>query len=120
MSWEYSQHSKTLKHNGHIITTGYSGRNEGLNNPDMEGSPNVGPIPRGRYTIGRSYHHETKGPVTMKLSLYGHNALGRSNFSIYGDNNRLNSTASEGCIILNREARELISASGDAMLDVVR
>ena len=120
MSWEYSQHSRTLKHNGRVVATGYSGRNEGLNNPDMEGIPNVGPIPRGRYTIGHAYQHETKGPITMRLNPYGHNARGRSGFLIHGDNHNLNSTASEGCIVLNREARELISNSGNAMLDVVR
>lgn len=31
--------------------TGYSGRGDGLNNPNMQDVPHVGPIPRGTYFI---------------------------------------------------------------------
>lgn len=120
MSWEYSQQSRTLKHNGVVVAEGYSGHGAGRNNPDMENVANVGPIPRGRYTIGGAHQDANKGPVVIRLTPFGHNARGRSGFLIHGDNAQGNFSASEGCIILNRAARELISNSGDSMLDVVR
>jgi hypothetical protein len=56
----------------------------------------------------------------MRLTPQGHNAHGRTGFLIHGDSRRNPGNASEGCIILNRSAREAIANSGDATLEVVR
>jgi hypothetical protein len=54
----------------------------------------------------------------MDLTPLGHNANGRSDFRIHGDNST--HTASTGCIILPPHVRQQISASGDNVIDVVR
>jgi len=48
--------------------TGYSGLAEGKNNPAMERIHDVGPIPRGSYTIGPEFQSEKHGPVVHKLA----------------------------------------------------
>jgi hypothetical protein len=117
--WQYSQRTGQLTWNNQTVATGYSGQGIGLNNPETQQMRNVGPIPRGQYRIGAAHAHPTKGPVTMRLDPVGHNALGRSHFLIHGDSRQHPGTASEGCIVLNAEARRRISTSNDVMLNVV-
>ncbi len=119
MTWEYSQRTGSVKQNGAGIDTGYSGHGIGRNDSGMEGVENVGPIPRGSYSIGSPFTHGSKGPVVMRLTPKDHNALGRSGFLIHGDNSEMNFSASEGCIILKRTTRDVIAASGDVDLRVV-
>jgi hypothetical protein len=124
MPWTYHQLSGALEHNNEAVGTGYSGAGttmtaaNGRNNPALEAVHNVGPIPVGRYQIGKSFEHPHKGPVVMPLTPVGHNALGRSGFLIHGDNAQNN--ASEGCIILRRNFRDAIAADVDKDLFVVR
>lgn len=118
MPWQYDQSSGELSYNGNIIATGYAGKGAAKNDPAKENIPFQGPIPKGKYTIGPVYAHKTLGPVVMNLDPVGHNALGRTLFRIHGDNST--STASEGCIIMPRFAREKISTSTDKMLIVVQ
>jgi hypothetical protein len=49
----------------------------------------------------------------------GTDTFGRSGFLIHGDSVAMPGTASHGCIILSRDLREQISASGDNQLEVV-
>src|SRR5690606_14747144 len=119
MSWEYSQSTGELKLNGAYVATGYSGAGEGKNNPDMQHLRNVVPIPRGSYHIGSPRNSGSRGRHVMDLTPYGHNALGRTEFLIHGDSISNPGNASEGCIILPRNIRERISASGDNLLEVV-
>lgn len=112
--------------NGHItirntfVGTGYSGHGVGLDNPDKEDMPNIGPIPRGEWEILRwDDHHGEKGPQVAVLSPVGHNAHGRSAFLIHGDTAELNHTASHGCIIASRAIRDALRASGETRLMVV-
>lgn len=87
---------------------GYAGRGHGRNNHLLQSVRTVGPIPVGRYTIGRAFTHERLGPVAMRLDPHHDNQMfGRSGFLIHGDNTR--GDASHGCIILSRAAREVIS-----------
>jgi hypothetical protein len=117
MSWAYRQRDGELLHNGEFVGTGYSGRGEGRNNPDMEAVPNVGPIPRGRYRIGGARFSQSLGPIVMDLEPVAHDAHGRSLFRIHGDN--ANHDASHGCIILGPLIRRAIADSGDKTLEVV-
>ena len=119
MGWVYSQRTGEISNNGIVIGRGYSGLGLGKNNPHMQNVGFTGPIPRGVYCIGRVYHSIGKGPITMKLIPIGHSALGRTLFRIHGDNQKMNFTASEGCIILSRPIREKIANSGDTRLEVV-
>ena len=78
---------------------GYSGRGAGLNNPAAQNQRNVGPIPRGDYTVGAPTRR--RGPMTLPLTPDpGNDMQGRSGFLVHGDNPAQNNTASEGCIIL--------------------
>jgi hypothetical protein len=121
MSWTYYQSSGALKHNGHQVAIGYSGAPGAVNNPGQEYVHSIGPIPRGRYHIGRlEGHHGHLGPNVMHLTPVGHNAYGRTRLYIHGDNAALNHSASEGCVILPRDIRLRIAHSRDHTIEVVR
>lgn len=103
---------------GTQLTIGYSGTAEGRNNPSLEDKPNLGPIPRGVYTIGPVYTHELLGPLVMDLIPEPDTkTFGRSLFRIHGNN--LENDASHGCVILNKQTRFLVSQSSDHELRVV-
>jgi lipoprotein-anchoring transpeptidase ErfK/SrfK len=130
MAWEYHQKTGVLSHNGHdVYRHGYSGLGMGKNNPAKESIHGMGPIPRGRYTIGKPYDdlsqkdsvsqkvtHHGLGPHVMHLTPVGHTAHGRTLFRIHGDNKT--HTASHGCIILPPTIRDAISKSKDTDLFV--
>lgn len=105
--------------------TGYSGRGEGLNNPDMEDVHDVGPIPRGTWTLGQARTDDRLGPVAIPLVwVLGPNGEtappnGRFGFYIHGDTQARNNTASNGCIILGRATREALRDSPDRDLEVI-
>jgi hypothetical protein len=85
----------------------------------MQTVPNTGPCPRGRYSIGQPEDSPHVGPYALPLTPEpGTNTFGRSAFMIHGDSIVHPGTASEGCIILLRDAREQIVASGDLELVV--
>jgi hypothetical protein len=129
--WTYSQRTGDLWHHppdGPLryrtpedwIATGYSGHGEGLNNPAVERVPSVGPIPRGRWTIGAPYDSSSTGPYTLRLTPDSStDTFGRSAFRIHGDNRLGDRSASHGCIVLPRVVRELIHESCDNELEVV-
>jgi hypothetical protein len=119
MAWSYSQSTGTLGHDGRVIAIGYSGHDSGKNNPDMQRVPNTGPIPQGRYFIGNPRDSDKVGPFAMPLEPAPEtNTFGRSAFMIHGDSIVHPGTASEGCIIMLRDARNQIAASGDNELIV--
>lgn len=101
-----------------LVGRGYSGRDHGLNNPDAEHLPGIGPIPRGIWNIAPAISHPTLGPVAMHLRRVKI-PHGRSAFLIHGDNPRGDQSASRGCIILPRPVRDFISRSGIRALKVV-
>ncbi|NBB17027.1 DUF2778 domain-containing protein [Caulobacter sp. SLTY] len=119
--WTYRQRTGHLLKDGVFVAKGYSGDGpafaEGRNNPDMEHIKGKGPIPRGRWTISKPRNSVNVGPHAMDLVPVGHDAHGRTAFMIHGDNKAQD--ASRGCIILPRNIREKISASGDRKLTVV-
>lgn len=114
----YHQKTGNLFHNTTIIETGYSGTKKGRNNPEMEDVPNVGPIPKGSYMIGKfPIDHKKLGPYSIPLHRNSIPTNGRSGFWIHGNNSK--NDASTGCIVLSRIARNHIIASGDNLLSVV-
>lgn len=117
MTWTYRQSDGELLHDGEFIGTGYSGAGDGRNNPEMEAVPNEGPIPRGNYRIDSARYSERLGPIVMNLDPVGHDACGRSDFRIHGDDARHD--ASHGCIILGPSIRRLIDVSPDKDLVVI-
>lgn len=122
--WEYSQTSGDLYHVNSVgereyTGRGYSGHPPHVNDPSAQAAPGSGPIPRGRYVIGKARTSANTGPLTMNLDPMGHNALGRTLLRIHGDNKLGNRSASHGCIILGRAIRTAIIASGDTVLKVI-
>lgn len=98
----------------HQVPGAYSGHGAGLNNPAMEATACVGPIPAGWWRIVRwDAVHGDKGKVVAVLAPVGHDAHGRSAFLVHGDNAAANHTASDGCIIAPGESnRAAMQATG--------
>jgi hypothetical protein len=119
MSWTYEQKTGRLLANGAYFATGYSGHGIGVDNPADESVANVGPLPEGTYTIGPGFYNPRTGPVSMRLTCVAGEQFGRSEFLVHGDNQALNHTASEGCLILPHAVRVVIDASPDRELIVV-
>lgn len=118
--WIYSQSTgKLWDKNGKFYHQGYAGKGEGKNNPDQEGVPFVGPIPRGKYVIGEAYNSPDKGPLVMTLRPIDHDALGRTDFLVHGDSIKNPGEASEGCVIMPRYVRAQINDSDDKEFFVV-
>ena len=120
MTWRYDQESGIITLNDKFVSAGYAGAGDGKNNPAMQDVHNVGPLPRGDYTIGEPCDTKTHGPYVLHLTPAAENEMcGRSGFLIHGDSVVHPGTASEGCIILPRPVRERIWSSGDTALTVV-
>lgn len=119
--WTYEQATGVLRnHLGMRCGTGYSGAPGHVNVPMDQTLKNLGPIPRGRYTVAAPVDTKTHGPYVLWLTPDPMNAMyGRSAFGIHGDSVVHPGTASEGCIILPRAVREQLWASGDHELQVV-
>lgn len=96
---------------------GYSGKDEGRDNPALEHVEGIGPIPRGKYTIGEPYFSKRCGPLTFRLEPVGHDAHGRTHLRIHGDN--ASNDASSGCIILGRTTRTRIRDDHETELEVI-
>lgn len=82
------------------IGTGHSGRDQGRNNPAMEGVHDVGPLPRNEYEIAAESSHVILGIVAMRLTPVGTGEMyGRAGFFIHAPE------LSEGCIVLDLNTR---------------
>jgi hypothetical protein len=121
VAWTYRQSTGELvRADGHTVATGYSGKGDGKNKPLMEKVHNVGPIPKGAYTISAPHDTVTHGPYVLPLTPHPQNTMyGRSAFMIHGDSVIEPGTASEGCVILPRAIREAAWNSGDHEMAVV-
>lgn len=117
--WNYQQDNGLLTRDGVHCGTGYSGHGPGRNNPAMEAVHNVGPIPRGKYTIGAFFDDPGgKGPIVCHLTPDPENEMhGRAGLMMHGNN--ASNDASHGCMVLARLLRELVRDSGDTELEVV-
>src|SRR5579862_2345402 len=120
-AWTYSQKTGDLEQDGMHVATGYSGAGEGKNNPSLQNVHNVGPIPRGDWSItGPPVNTEDHGPFVLRLNpVAGTETFSRSGFLMHGDSKEHPGCASEGCVILPRTVREQVWSSGDHDLKVV-
>jgi len=117
--WVYVQSTGDLFHNTQFIETGYSGAvPDGKNNPDKECVINVGPIPRGYYSIGKAVSKPTVVTLPLDADDPHYCSPPRDGFLIHGGN--ASGTASSGCIIMSLPTRKLVDASEDKRLRVVR
>lgn len=129
MAWRYEQRSGLWVGHG-LEVRGYSGLDdgdgvlepgEGRNAPEREDQRGVGPVPRGWWQIaGPPYTHPELGGYVLRLvPAPDTDTHGRDAFRIHGDARKRPGTASHGCIILPRWAREAIWESGDRELEVL-
>lgn len=89
------------------VCNGYSGIGLGYNNPAMQSTPDVGPIPSGMYAIGLEADSAKLGPDIHALTpITGTATFGRSGFYIHGDSIDHPGLASHGCVIVPRWVRE--------------
>ena len=93
---------------GKLLGKGYSGAPEGKNDYEKEHIKNVGPIPIGLWTIDGHYESGTLGPNVIVLNPHRHEAHGRTAFRIHGDSKKNPGDASQGCIVLPPDIRQLI------------
>jgi hypothetical protein len=116
-TWTFDTASGRLAHDGTYAATGYAGHGPGKDNPADADIPNVGPPPRGLYTIGTARTDPRLGPLAMPITPAPSTPMfGRSGFWIHGDNPVHPGDSSEGCIVLPQAARAAISSSGDTAL----
>jgi Protein of unknown function (DUF2778) len=121
--FRFNQSTGKVTHDGGPFGWAYSGHGAGVNNPELQYEPEIGPIPVGSYTIGAPFTHPHAGPVCMRLTPNpGTDDKGRAGFMWHGDNAANNRTASEGCIISPHTDRLAVAALvsyGDNQLEVV-
>lgn len=115
----WSQGLGTLSSADGFLARGYSGHGIGKDNPDQQHVKNVGPLPVGWYTIdGEPFVHPKCGQFCLRLVPDAENEMfGRSGFLIHGCNGK--GTASEGCIVIPRAAREQVVSEGYRRIRVV-
>lgn len=116
--WTYNQATGILSH-GEPVGKGYSGHGQGLNNPKLQMVHNLGPLPRGIWEIGEWFDDKHLGVCVAALRPTDQDVFGRGGFFIHGDNQRMNHTASDGCIILSRQLREAIKNSNEKYIEVL-
>jgi hypothetical protein len=121
MPWIYEQQTGKFYHNETYEATGYAGRDEGKNNPDMQNVKGIGPIPRGWYTIHPPRDSDMVGPYALPLVPDpDNNMFGRASFYIHGDSIQHPGSASHGCIVQKTFVRIKIWQTLDHRLEVVR
>lgn len=117
-NWVYQQSTGQLTVDGSLIAEGYAGMPPYRNDPAAEWKPNLGPLPQGTYNIGQVQNSPKLGPVVMPLVPSPANVMfGRDGFWIHGDTADHN--ASCGCIVLDRDTRQLIADSSERTLVVI-
>ena len=110
--WVYSQSTGELTHDGQHIATGYSGSGIGRNNPQMQTTHDVGPVPQGSYSTGNQFHSSVTGPGAIRLTPNpGTQTYGRRDLEIHGDSISHPGQGSTGCIILPPEVRRQLPNS---------
>lgn len=91
------------------LASGYAGKNNGLNNPEVDHVRSLGPLPRGTYAMRVDNHPRFAAPA-IRLTQTSGLTHDRSGFWIHGDNSAGNKTASSGCIVLNKVTRAAIAS----------
>ena len=123
--WTYQiSTGKILDPSSQLLGIGYSGNGASLNNPLDTRIADHGPLPVGIYTMGPWYDDKpgptSKGPIVTRLTPSPENEMyGRSGFMIHGDNDAMNHTASDGCLVAGHGYRAAMAASADNLLDVI-
>eukprot|EP01132_Coremiostelium_polycephalum_P000457 gene457-578_t len=119
--WVYEQSTgKIFNKDGEMVKQGYSGKGEDKNKTESESKISQGPIVRGEYTIEAPRDSSKTRVYVLDLTPNEKNDMkNRSGFQIHGASKDHPLESSEGCIVLDRDTRELIAESGVNQLLVV-
>ena len=125
--WTFEQDNGKLTHDGNLVGNGYAGGNippnfdaTAVNNPARQAEHCVGPLPRGKYSIGPAHTEPELGPVAMRLDPDPANQMfGRAGFFIHAASPAHPFESSEGCIVMPAPVRVLLATSNDRELQVV-
>lgn len=124
MSWLYEQASGRLTDpTGSLQGKGYSGQPPHTNDPAAQDIQNMGPIPSGLWQAVELIQESVKhGPYVIRLEPYIQtHTWGRSGFLMHGERKTPPfGFASDGCIIMSRDIRELFWNSTDHDLEVTQ
>lgn len=124
--WLYHQTTGNLFYLNGISTQpveqGYSGYGSCKNKPECQGVKQLGPIPHGKYTVGKSTEiHGGKIKTAIPLTPDPANdMMGRDGFFVHGDGTVKPGEASEDCIICSLETRKKMDLSAPTTLHVER
>lgn len=104
-----------------VCTTAYSGHPPHVNDVSAIKIQNQGPLPPGTYGIGQPRNPpDHLGPLAMPLNPSAPTTTyGRNGFFIHGDNQNMDHTASDGCVILPHDVRAMVAQSTDRTLQVI-
>jgi hypothetical protein len=119
--WTFVQRTGAIFHDGQPKGAGYSGCGAGKNNPAMQADKDVGPIPRGLYTIASLINSD---PVCGQYVLVlvpdpANEMFGREGFRWHGDSLEHPGQASRGCIVSSGSLRIEAWESTDHNLQIV-
>ena len=126
MSWTFIQSTGAINRpDGSLESIAYSGGDagkfpDGVNNPEYQSIHNKGPLPQGFYTIDEPIDHTRLGPFAMALIPDAENEMfGRGGFYVHGDNQQMNRSGSDGCIVTGADTRHEIWSYPDHRLEVI-
>jgi hypothetical protein len=106
---KYEQITGKLFDGSKLVGVGWAGHLQGRNDPSMESIKNVGPLPRGLYTIEDPVDNTHLGPMAFPLTPDPKNEMfGRNDFYIHGASVEHPALSSDGCIIQGLVAREFV------------
>ena len=117
-------YSGALDEIGHLPDGRQGPTRPGINNPALEHVENVGPIPKGRYTVGPHIYNHPRGLADPVLPLIP-DAETLANFPkdrkpytflIHGESPGGGRDASEGCIILSPDTARLKIKAGETVV----
>jgi len=105
-----------------LVGAGYSGYGQYRNDPDSQCFQDLGPIPRGKWSLDPLQDNTTASGHILHQSMRltsdpSTDTCGRSGFLMHGDNST--GVASEGCIVIPLAPRQAVGQSGDTDLTVV-
>jgi hypothetical protein len=122
VSWLYEQSSgRFTDPTGTSQGKGYSGQPPFVNDATAQAQVDQGPIPQGLWQAVELIPESTShGPYAIRLEPYQQTeTFGRSGFMMHGDLISRPGYASEGCIVMSRDVRELFWNSTDHDILVV-
>ncbi len=118
----YRQSTGELKTDGgEFICRAYAGRGGGKNSPVWQSVQNIGPLPRGKYTVSSPVvDHALLGPALMLEPDPANAMFHRAGFAFHLANPHWPGDSSEGCIVLPaRAVLDDIAALPEKTLTVV-